>query len=124
MQHKSPSAYKTIGEVSSALDIPAHVLRFWEKKFKQIKPYKNNGRRYYSPQDIQTIENIKFLLYEKGLTINGVKIHLAEKPQKLSASISPQTTEEIIPKELMNSIKSTIQAIKNIKSQLQKGLYE
>ncbi|MGB2020473.1 MAG: MerR family transcriptional regulator, partial [Candidatus Puniceispirillaceae bacterium] len=64
---KAASAYKTISEVSEALDIPAHVLRFWESKFSQLKPMKRSGgRRYYRQEDIALLEMIKSLLYDEG----------------------------------------------------------
>ena len=66
------SSYYTISNVSKKLNIPAHVLRFWEKKFNFVKPKKNNsGRRYYSNQDIVNLEIIKDLLHNKGYTIVG-----------------------------------------------------
>ena len=70
---KSASAYKTISEVSEMLDIPAHVLRFWEKNF-QLKPMKRGGgRRYYRLEDVALLETIKSLLYDEGYTIKGVQ---------------------------------------------------
>lgn len=74
---KEESALKTIGEVAEALNLPPHVLRFWETKFPQLKPNKRRGRhRYYRPEDISTIENIRHLLYEQGFTIKGAQKHL------------------------------------------------
>jgi len=81
---KSERAYRTIGEAAEALDVPAHVLRFWETKFHQIKPLKRaGGRRFYRPQDIALIARIKSLLHDEGLTIKGVQKLLRE--QGLSA---------------------------------------
>ena len=72
MSEKTVDAFKTISEVSEQLNIPQHVLRFWEKKFNFIKPKKNQtGRRYYSNQDIVNLEIIKDLLHNKGYTIAG-----------------------------------------------------
>ena len=66
--------FKTIGEVSIQLDIPQHVLRFWEGQFPQIKPVKRRGgRRFYSQKDVELIERIKVLLYIRGYTIKGAK---------------------------------------------------
>lgn len=74
MADKAAGAFQTISEVSSALDLPAHVLRFWETKFAQLKPMKRNGgRRYYRPEDIEILESIKALLYQEGFTIKGAK---------------------------------------------------
>tara|TARA_Y100001934_G_C11841361_1_gene535218 strand:- start:10 stop:444 length:435 start_codon:yes stop_codon:yes gene_type:complete len=71
---KSPQAFRTISEASEILSLPSHVLRFWESKFKQIKPLKRaGGRRYYRPNDILFILGIKKLLHIDGLTISGVK---------------------------------------------------
>lgn len=80
MTEKSKNAFRTISEVSDALDVPAHVLRFWESKFNQIKPVKRGGgRRYYRPNDIDLIRGIRDLLYTEGLTIKGVQKVLREK---------------------------------------------
>lgn len=77
---KSPDAFRTISEVSEWLDTPAHVLRFWESKFPQIKPVqREGGRRYYRPEDVQLLAGIKFLLHEKGMTIKGVQKMLREE---------------------------------------------
>ncbi len=71
---KSPKAFRTITETAEILDLPAHVLRFWESKFKYIKPMKRGGgRRYYRPEDIHLLLGIKQLLYSEGLTIKGAQ---------------------------------------------------
>ncbi len=71
---KSPDAFRTISEVATALDVPQHVLRFWETKFSQIKPLKRaGGRRYYRPGDVDLIRGIQALLYGDGYTIKGVQ---------------------------------------------------
>jgi DNA-binding transcriptional MerR regulator len=71
---KSESAFRTISEVSEDLDVPQHVLRFWESKFTQIKPLKRGGgRRYYRPEDVQLLGHIRNLLYKDGYTIRGVQ---------------------------------------------------
>ena len=71
---KSPEAYRTIREVADVLDVPQHVLRFWETKFTQIKPLKRGGgRRYYRPEDIALLRAIRRLLYDEGYTIRGVQ---------------------------------------------------
>ena len=80
---KSPSAFRTISEVGEVLAIPAHVLRFWESKFIQIKPVKRGGgRRYYRPEDIGLIRGIQHLLHEKGMTIKGAQKILRERGVK------------------------------------------
>jgi DNA-binding transcriptional MerR regulator len=71
---KSPGAFRTISEVAVELDVPQHVLRFWESKFAQIKPLKRGGgRRYYRPADIDLLRSIRQLLYSDGYTIRGVQ---------------------------------------------------
>ncbi|MBB4209973.1 MerR-like DNA binding protein [Rhodothalassium salexigens DSM 2132] len=71
---KAAGAYRTISEVSAELDLPAHVLRFWETKFSQVRPLKRGGnRRYYRPQDVEVLRAIKALLYTDGVTIKGVQ---------------------------------------------------
>jgi DNA-binding transcriptional MerR regulator len=71
---KAEGAFKTISEVAEELDLPAHVLRFWETKFSQIQPLKRSGgRRYYRPADIETIARIRELLHHQGYTIRGVQ---------------------------------------------------
>ena len=71
---KSPDAFRTISEVGEDLDLPQHVLRFWETRFTQIKPLKRGGgRRYYRPADIDLLKGIRHLLYDQGYTIKGVQ---------------------------------------------------
>ena len=71
---KSPDAFRTISEVAEELDIPQHVLRFWETRFAQIKPLKRGGgRRYYRPNDVDLLKGIRQLLYGEGYTIKGVQ---------------------------------------------------
>ena len=71
---KSPDAFRTISEAADELDVPAHVLRFWESKFPQISPLKRaGGRRFYRPQDLQLLRGVKRLLYEDGFTIKGAR---------------------------------------------------
>ncbi|UNE55321.1 MerR family transcriptional regulator [Bartonella machadoae] len=76
---KSSDAFRTISEVAELLEIPQHVLRFWETRFRQIKPMKRGGgRRYYRPTDIDLLNGIKQLLYDQGYTIKGVQRLLKE----------------------------------------------
>ncbi|TCL70309.1 MerR family transcriptional regulator [Rhizobium sp. BK251] len=71
---KSPDAFRTISEVADDLDLPQHVLRFWETRFPQIKPMKRGGgRRYYRPEDVDLLKGIRHLLYDHGYTIKGVQ---------------------------------------------------
>lgn len=77
---KSPDAFRTISEVADDLDIPQHVLRFWETRFNHIKPLKRGGgRRYYRPDDIDLLKGIRHLLYGEGYTIKGVQRILKEE---------------------------------------------
>ena len=81
---KSPQAFRTISEVSNETNIPTHVLRFWETKFSNINPLKRSGnRRYYRPEDVKTIFQIKTLLYDNGYTVRGVQKLLQDKSNKL-----------------------------------------
>ena len=76
---KSATAFRTISEVATDLSVPSHVLRFWETKFSQVKPLKRGGgRRYYRPEDIALLRNIRSLLYDDGYTIKGVQKLLRE----------------------------------------------
>jgi DNA-binding transcriptional MerR regulator len=76
---KAPTAFRTISEVADDLQIPQHVLRFWESKFPQLKPLKRGGgRRYYRPEDIALLRKISDLLYTQGYTIKGVQRLLRE----------------------------------------------
>lgn len=71
---KAPEAFRTISEVAGELEVPKHVLRFWEAKFAQLKPMKRGGgRRYYRPEDVALLRGIRFLLYNDGYTIRGVQ---------------------------------------------------
>ena len=79
-EDKAPDAFRTISEVADELDLPQHVLRFWETRFAQIKPLKRGGgRRYYRPDDVELLRAIRFLLYDEGLTIKGVQKMLREQ---------------------------------------------
>lgn len=79
MVEKSPDAFRTISEVANDLDVPQHVLRFWETRFSQVKPMKRGGgRRYYRPDDVELLRGIRHLLYGDGYTIKGVQRILRE----------------------------------------------
>ncbi len=76
---KAPGAFRTISEVATDLEVPQHVLRFWESKFSQVKPLKRGGgRRYYRPEDVDLLRGIRHLLYSDGYTIKGVQKLLRE----------------------------------------------
>ncbi|ASY62338.1 Transcriptional regulator, MerR family [Sinorhizobium sojae CCBAU 05684] len=86
---KSPDAFRTISEVADELDLPQHVLRFWETRFQQIKPMKRGGgRRYYRPEDVDLLKGIRHLLYDHGYTIKGVQKLLKANGNKFVAAIA------------------------------------
>ena len=129
--NKKDTAYKTIGEVAKELDLvnkktgnlQTHTIRYWETQFKQIRPtIKAGRRRYYSLRDLKIIKYIKFLLREKGLTINGVKKMLNDtEGHSLDDSINLsvykpglKTTKDI--KEKIKNISKIIKELKNLKN--------
>ena len=112
---KAPDAFRTISEVAQELDIPQHVLRFWETRFSQIKPMKRSGgRRYYRPDDVDLLKGIRRLLYGEGYTIRGVqrilKEHGVKSVQGLadsSAAVSFGAIEDAIGASLMEPEEET-----------------
>ncbi len=87
---KSAQAFRTISEVATELDLPQHVLRFWETKFNAIKPMKRGGgRRYYRPDDVILLQRIRGLLYDDGYTIKGVQKLLRDGGAKTAAQGPP-----------------------------------
>ncbi len=88
MDHKAPDAFRTISEVADDLDLPQHVLRFWESRFREIKPMKRGGgRRYYRPDDVDLLRGIRHLLYGEGYTIRGVQRILKEQGIKFVQTV-------------------------------------
>lgn len=128
---KSASAYKTIGEVAKELDlidkktgnIQTHTIRYWETQFRQIRPSLKAGkRRYYSSKDFKMIQYVKFLLKEKGLTINGVKKILNANDElsideNINLGIYKQdlNTTKVI-KDKAKKISKIIKELKNLKN--------
>jgi DNA-binding transcriptional MerR regulator len=112
---KAPDAFRTISEVAQELDIPQHVLRFWETRFSQIKPMKRSGgRRYYRPDDVDLLKGIRRLLYGEGYTLRGVqrilKEHGVKSVQGLadsSAAVSFGAIEDAIGASLMEPEEET-----------------
>ena len=108
---KSPDAFRTISEVADDLDLPQHVLRFWETRFTHIKPLKRGGgRRYYRPDDVELLKGIRQLLYGQGYTIKGVQrilkeggirsvqaIGRGEKPADLPPPGPPDEADDALP---------------------------
>jgi DNA-binding transcriptional MerR regulator len=109
---KAPDAFRTISEVADDLDVPQHVLRFWETRFAQIKPMKRSGgRRYYRPEDVNLLRGIRHLLYGQGYTIRGVQRILREQGVKTvqnwqTGAISPMVPspdDEIDHEEMLRN---------------------
>ncbi|PPR69679.1 MAG: hypothetical protein CFH03_00798 [Alphaproteobacteria bacterium MarineAlpha3_Bin2] len=124
---KSAQAFRTISEVATELDLPQHVLRFWETKFNAIKPMKRGGgRRYYRPDDIVLLQRIRGLLYDDGYTIKGVqkllregggKIDLPEGKGKVGEAIqntSPETISTEPDKAELKSIMAELEDIQTL----------
>ena len=88
MDNKAPDAFRTISEVADELNLPQHVLRFWESRFRDIKPMKRGGgRRYYRPDDVELLRGIRHLLYGEGYTIRGVQRILREQGAKFVQAV-------------------------------------
>jgi DNA-binding transcriptional MerR regulator len=115
---KSPDAFRTISEVAESLDTPAHVLRFWESRFPQIKPVKRaGGRRYYRPADVALLSGIKRLLHDEGLTIRGVQKILRDQGVRQvagltddSVSLSDVLAPAAEPQELQTEVEEVPEA--------------
>ena len=108
---KSPDAFRTISEVAEDLDLPQHVLRFWETRFTQIKPMKRGGgRRYYRPQDVELIKGIRHMLYDQGYTIKGVQKLLRENGNHFLVAIGNgdrDALEAIAPRRQADAVPLT-----------------
>lgn len=102
---KSPKAFRTISEAAGELDLPQHVLRFWETKFPQIKPMKRaGGRRFYRPEDVELLTRIKTLLHTEGYTIKGVQKLLRQNGGVSTSSQTPSLgSPSVIQQETNNS---------------------
>ncbi len=120
--NKSDDAYKTIGEVVRILDLknnkgkstPTHTIRFWEKKFSQIKPKILNGnRRYYDKKNVDLLKKVKFLLKDQGMTINGVKKVLNSN---LSNNLDEIKNKSINADNLRNKVIKITKIIKDLKN--------
>jgi len=92
-REKSPEAFRTISEVAVELDIPQHVLRFWESRFAQVRPIKRaGGRRYYRPEDVDLLKGIRALLYREGFTIKGAQKVMRDKGLRFVADMGRAST--------------------------------
>ena len=107
---KGPEAYRTIREVADSMDLPQHVLRFWETRFPQIRPLKRaGGRRYYRPEDIERLRLIRRLLYDEGYTIKGVqKLFKEQGVQALSMTGEPVGSAEVAKGDRLGAAASRI----------------
>ena len=122
---KSATAFRTISEVAGALDLPQHVLRFWESKFPQIKPMKRGGgRRYYRPEDLDVLRRIKSLLYDDGYTIKGAQKLLkdggeaaADEPLAERVATKPAKSEPVpglLSQDALRDLLSELEGIKKL----------
>ncbi|HSR71963.1 MAG TPA: MerR family transcriptional regulator [Kiloniellales bacterium] len=111
---KSAAAFRTISEVSAELEVPQHVLRFWESKFSPVRPLKRGGgRRYYRPEDIDLLRRIRNLLYNDGYTIKGVQRLLRESHGKLE-QVEPRSTSVSIERAELESILSELTKLRDL----------
>lgn len=130
--NKPKSAFRTISEVAEEIDVATHVLRFWETKFPQLKPMKRNGgRRYYRPDDVEFLQKIKFFLYDKRYTIEGVQRLIKEKG--LKAILGEEIQKDMIEMldgdiEINEDNKAIFSAVseelKKLKTKLEQNLEE
>lgn len=108
---KPETAFRTIGEVASELDVPQHVLRFWESKFPQLNPLKRDGgRRYYRPEDVDLLLGIRELLYTEGYTIKGVQKRLRGSGAK--AEVAELGAEANAPEGLPEEARAALEDIR------------
>ena len=125
---KSASAFRTISEVAEELDVPQHVLRFWESKFSTVRPLKRGGgRRYYRPEDVELIRQIRNLLYSDGYTIKGVQRLMREGHLKASASQSAAKTGASAPVKAVQAparhdVRSLIAELSELRDMLRANL--
>ena len=136
MSDKAEWAYRTISEVSEQLDVPSHVLRFWETKFTQLKPMKRSGgRRYYNRADLELLTSIRDLLYRDGFTIKGAQKalkekrahpeaisgaeHLSQPSQTTQTSHQPQTETSSENNQLLSALMTRLQSLDEKLAKLQ-----
>jgi DNA-binding transcriptional MerR regulator len=132
---KSSAAFRTISEVAQDLDVPQHVLRFWETRFTQIRPLKRGGgRRYYRPEDVALLRLIRELLYDEGYTIKGVqklmregalKQRLAQIEAEQIAEAEPAATAEAAPltdEALRQRLQAVLTELESLRDRLRAAL--
>ncbi len=109
--NKAPDAFRTISEVADDLDLPQHVLRFWESRFPQVRPMKRGGgRRYYRPEDIDLLRGIRHLLYGEGYTIRGVQRILREQGLRTVQSVGQGRVVNLPEPSHENGVEPEIEA--------------
>ena len=118
MNDKANDAFKTISEVSALLDVPQHVLRFWESKFSILRPLKRSGgRRYYRPDDVAVLRRIRQLLYVDGFTIKGAQKLIRSKasatnPNALAIASSASGEDLAAAMAMLDDVKSRLAALR------------
>ena len=118
MNDKANDAFKTISEVSALLDVPQHVLRFWESKFSSLRPLKRSGgRRYYRPDDVAVLRRIRQLLYVDGFTIKGAQKLVrskaaASKPNALTTENNASGKKLAAAMAMLDDVKTRLAALK------------
>ena len=120
---KSVNAFRTISEVATEMELPQHVLRFWESKFSQIKPMKRGGgRRYYRPEDLEVLRRIRTLLYEDGYTIKGVQklfkeggITATSGPHSLDGQVTGTRSSQI-DEDKLDKMRGVLEELKDIRN--------
>lgn len=121
---KAPTAFRTISEVADDLQIPQHVLRFWETKFTELKPLKRGGgRRYYRPEDIALLRRISDLLYTQGYTIKGVQRLLREGTLEDAGTpelppAEPETEEQAEAEIATEALREALQVLESLATEL------
>ena len=119
MSQKASDAFRTISEVADHLDIPPHVLRFWETKFTMLRPLKRSGgRRYYRPDDVALLERIRDLLYKDGFTIKGAQKHLDNR-QSGSAAVVAATVATDELSEALASLESARDSLAHLRKTIE-----
>ena len=118
MSTKTDDAFKTISEASALLDVPPHVLRFWESKFRSLRPLKRSGgRRYYRPDDIDVLRRIRQLLYVDGFTIKGAQKLIRSKSYCDESTVMENVTGSSTPTlsaaiSILDDVKTRLAALK------------
>jgi len=120
-KQKSAQAFRTISEVADLLDVPAHVLRFWETRFSQIQPVKRGGgRRYYRPEDISLLRGIQDLLHVQGMTIKGVQKVLKDRGLKHVMGIGQEVELTVVSTK--PSLNEIVKGLENLRSSIASSL--